>query len=218
MAIRPPKYTSQGFTLIEMIVVIGIVGIVMGFAVPSLLTLNKPLRDSSLQMKANLSLIRSKAISSSKSYRIKPKFTTRAEYDNGIPHNFVVEYASNCQALENNAAPVAIRWQEASQFNLDLVPLVGITDTATATFAAPVSATITNNLNWNICFDSRGIVNTPTQFVLKDFQGNNQSKIAVFSVGTLGIIDLYTYADPSASSYGLNTDINDGQVPPLPKF
>ncbi|WP_396135658.1 Tfp pilus assembly protein FimT/FimU, partial [Chamaesiphon sp. OTE_20_metabat_361] len=48
MVIRPPKYNSQGFTLAEMLITLVVAGIIAGFAVPSLLSLNKPLRDGTL--------------------------------------------------------------------------------------------------------------------------------------------------------------------------
>jgi prepilin-type N-terminal cleavage/methylation domain-containing protein len=159
VAIRPPKYTSQGFTLVEMIVVIVIAGIIMGFVAPSLLSLNKPLRDGSLQMKSHLSLIRSKAISSSQAYRVRPKYPTAAEYTGekyqATPHNFIVEYAANCQVTEygyglakDAASATSLRpynatyiggkpdgWMTASQFDLDLPDAIGIAATPAPTIA-----------------------------------------------------------------------------------
>jgi prepilin-type N-terminal cleavage/methylation domain-containing protein len=215
---QSPKYNAQGFTLVEMLVVVSIIGIIMGIAVPSLLALNKPLRDGSLQFKSQLNLIRSKAISSNQAYRIRPKFETRADYPGGIPRNFVVEYAANCDVTATGT--INNGWEMASQLDLDLPPQVGITDFPTAvTFGAPVSATIPNNdLNWNICFDNRGIVDTPRQFVIKDFQNTSKAKIAVISVGKLGLVDVYTYAQNSATSYADGTDLNDGQSSPQPVF
>jgi prepilin-type N-terminal cleavage/methylation domain-containing protein len=158
VAIRPPKHNSQGFTLIEMIVILGIVGIVAGFAVPSFLSLNKPLRDGVSQFKSQLNLIRAKAISSNQSYRIKPLYPTRAQYynaknnKNSIPRNFIVEYAANCQVSKygygvgkagttdpkrpvNAAYPTGTPdgWQFANQFDLDLPQEVGISDVSTVT-------------------------------------------------------------------------------------
>ncbi len=199
MAIRPPNYNSQGFTLIEMIATLVVAGIIAAFATPSLLSLNKPLRDGSLQFKSQLSLIRSKAISSSKSYRIRPKFDTLAGYPDGRARSFVVEYADNCKMSENSATPVATRWQMASQFDLDLPPNIGI-PTAATVLPAPIG-TATNSLNWTavgsrICFDSRGILeDTTTKIVLRDFQGFNKAKLTALELTKVGGVDIYTYTD-----------------------
>lgn len=203
MAIRPPKYSDLGFTLIEMLVTIAITGIIMGIATPSLMSLNKPLRDGSLQFKSQLSLIRSKAISSNKAYRLRPKFSTLtvANYPpNGIARNFVVEYAANCRVPENTAPP-APRWQMASEFDLDLPQNVGIPSNYTG--LPTVVTAPTNPLDWNsggtqsgkgICFDKRGIVHdTTTKITLKDFQGNNKAKLAVFEITKIGNIDITAY-------------------------
>ena len=218
MAIRSLKYNSQGFTLIEMLVVISIVGIVMGFAAPSLLALNKPLRDGTSQFKSALALLRMKAISGNQAYRLKPKYSTRAEYDGGIPHNFVVEYAQNCRVTTTGGTN---GWQAASQFDLDLPLNVGITDIASSTFGTPSgTVTIDNDLSWNICFDNRGIVDTTSkqQLVIKDFQGNNRAKIAAFNISLVGSVDIFTYADNATNNYPVNTDLTDGQNPPKPFF
>jgi prepilin-type N-terminal cleavage/methylation domain-containing protein len=197
VAMRPPKYNSQGFTLIEMLVTIVIAGIIMGFALPSFLSLSKPLRDGSLEFKAQLSLIRSKAIAGNQAYRIRPKFSTTASAyaDGSRARNFVVEYASNCTAPENTAT--VLSWQAASQLDLDLPANVGITDITSTVIPDPSIGTVSNNLNWNggkgICFDNRGIVATATKFILKDFRGDNRARIAVFEVGKVGNVDITTY-------------------------
>jgi prepilin-type N-terminal cleavage/methylation domain-containing protein len=199
VAIRPPKYNSQGFTLIEMIVTVMVAGILMALATPSLLSLNKPLRDGSLQFKSQLSLIRSKAISSSKAYRIRPKFTALTDYPDGRARNFVVEYADNCKMAENTTTPATLRWQMASQFDLDLPPNVGIPIASTA-LPAPIGTT-TNSLDWTtigsrICFDNRGILeDTSTKIVLRDFQAFNKAKLTALELTKVGGVDVYTYTD-----------------------
>ncbi len=203
MAIRPPKYNSQGFTLIEMIVTVMVAGIIMAFATPSLLSLNKPLRDGSLQFKSQLSLIRSKAISSGKAYRIRPKFDTLAGYPDGVARNFVVEYAGNCKMSENDVAPVATRWQRASQFDLDLPPNIGIPTDATT---LPTIGAVTTSLGWTgagvICFDNRGIrEDTTTQIAFRDFQGFNRAKIAALEITKVGNVDVNTYTESTPPTF-----------------
>jgi prepilin-type N-terminal cleavage/methylation domain-containing protein len=207
VAIRPPKSTSQGFTLVEMLVTLLVAGIIMGFAVPSLLSLNKPLRDGTLQFKSQLSLIRSKAISSSRAYRIKPKFATAAETiaahsDNRsypqAPNNFIVEYAANCQVT---AIGGTSGWQAASQLDLDLPVDVGITDIPSTTISNPSSVgNVTNSLTWNICFDSRGIAQNSTNLIIKDFRGDNSAKIALINISKVGSADIYTYSSNTSSN------------------
>ncbi len=188
MAIRPPKYNSQGFTLVEMLVVLIVAGIIMGIATPSLLSLNKPLRDGSLQMRSHLSLIRSKAISSHKAYRIRPKYPTTAEYKGekyqGTPHNFIVEYASNCQVT---AVGGTNGWAAASQLDLDLPDAIGILPSTSTLPTDPDP-----NLNWNVCFDNRGLAYQSVSFTLKDFQGNNRATSALIEVNAIGQIEVTT--------------------------
>lgn len=203
MTIRPPKYNSQGFTLIEMIVTVMVAGILMAIATPSLLSLNKPLRDGSLQFKSQLSLIRSKAISSSKSYRIRPKFTDINDYPDRVARNFVVEYADNCKMPENIVTPVTARWQMASQFDLDLPPNIGIPTAATT---LPTIGSVTTSLNWTgagiICFDNRGIrEDTSTIIALKDFQGFNKARVAALEITKVGNVDVNTYTESTPSTF-----------------
>jgi prepilin-type N-terminal cleavage/methylation domain-containing protein len=234
VAIRPPKHNSQGYTLLEMLTVVGIMSIIVGFSVPSLLAFNKPLRDGTSQFKSHLSLIRSKAISSNQAYRIRPKFPQTSQYTGqkyqNTPHNFIVEYAANCQVttygtgLPSDSADPRYNatyptgtpdgWQQASQFDLDLPETVGVSDTpvteqspdansnpvtisptsTTLTIRPasdpvnPTSVTIEPYLNWNICYDNRGIVHRPVNLTIKDFQANNQavtSSIRIQKVGGL---------------------------------
>jgi prepilin-type N-terminal cleavage/methylation domain-containing protein len=202
VAIRPPKYNSQGFTLIEMIATVMVAGILMAIATPSLLSLNKPLRDGSLQFKSQLSLIRSKAISSSKAYRIRPKFIDINDYPGEIKiaRNFVVEYAGNCKVT---ALGGANGWQMASQFDLDLPPNIGIIKD-NITLPAPIGA-VTNLLDWTgagiICFDNRGILEGTSNKIitLKDFQGFNKARIAALEITKVGSTDIYTYTEALTS-------------------
>jgi prepilin-type N-terminal cleavage/methylation domain-containing protein len=193
VAIRPPKSNSQGFTLIEMIATVMVAGILMTIAAPSFLSLNKPLRDGSQQFKSQLSLIRSKAISSGKAYRIRPKFLTEAEYPDGRARNFVVEYAGNCKMPENDVAPAATRWQMASQFDLDLPPNIGIPVDESG-LPAPDANYLEWTTNKSICFDNRGILEyDTTQIVLKDFQGFSKARLAYLELTKVGGVEIKTY-------------------------
>jgi prepilin-type N-terminal cleavage/methylation domain-containing protein len=216
VTIRPPKYNSQGYTLVEILVVLIIAGIMAGITVPSLLSLNKPLRDGSLQFKSQLSLIRSKAISSNKAYRLKPKYPTAAEYTGQTyqqtPHNFVVEYAANCRVT---AVGGTNGWAAASQLDLDLPEAIGVATNSPDPIPAsllPVvrvgGTTPLTSLSWEICFDNRGISDQTALVTLKDFQGNNKAKYALVNVIGVGSVDIDT-KDKDGVAIPLNGDNPD---------
>lgn len=223
MTIRPSKHSVRGFTLIEMIVVIAIVGIMMGLAAPSLLSLNKPLRDGTLLFKSQLNLIRSKAIASSKAYRIRPKYPTLAQYKGqsyqGTAHNFIVEYAANCQVntygpglpvdATNTTYPNGTPdgWKAASQFDLDLPDAVGVVaaqingaavSAGSQNFPLATSPSTASNIsfeapvNWSICYDNRGIAYQAVTLTLQDYQANNRATSALIQVGAIGGLDIVT--------------------------
>jgi prepilin-type N-terminal cleavage/methylation domain-containing protein len=223
VAIRPPKYNSQGFTLIEMIVTVSLAGIIMAFALPSLMTLDKPLRSGTFQFKNQLSLIRSKAISGSRAYRIRPKYPTSAQYRGekyqGTAYQFVVEYAANCQVntfgpglpasgLNPNGTPNG--WQAVSSLDLNLPESIGVATNPAPTIAIrPFGATqnfdladgsadtnggtIDTHLNWSICYDNRGIASQPVALTLEDSRADNRSTSARIRVGVIGGVDIDTF-------------------------
>ncbi len=207
MTIRSPKHHDRGFTLVEMLVVIAIVGILMGLAVPSLLALNKPLREGTLQFKAQLNLIRSKAIASGQAYRLRPKYPTSAEYSGQGPNSFIVEYAANCRISTYGPSASTVLpdgWQRASQLDLDLPSTVGVSGTATVTNDIPSTPTPNANLNWSICYDNRGIASQPVNFTLKDFQGNNRAKMATISVQAIGAVAITAKDSAGTATHSVN--------------
>ncbi len=248
MAIRPPKYNSQGYTLLEMLAVILLAGIVMGFAAPSLLSLNKPLRDGTIQFKSHLNLIRSKAIATGLAYRIRPKYPTLAQYTGEkyqqTPHNFIVEYAPYCQinkdgyglassaALATSQRPYNITyptgkadgWMAASELDLDLPETIGVasnplptvngTTTTSgnrvfdrANLTGSTTVAFDASLNWEICYDNRGVALQPVELTLQDFQGNNKATSALIQVGIVGALDIST-KDRNATTIPLDDQGN----------
>jgi type II secretory pathway pseudopilin PulG len=214
VASRSPHYSSQGYTLIEMIAILALAGIIAGFAVPSLLSLNKPLRDGATQFKTQLSLMRSKAISSNQAYRLRPNPDPNPDGT----REFIAEYAANCRVT---AVGSPNGWERASQFDLDLPKNINLTDIASTTIADPsiTPTAVSNSLGNGICFNNRGLVdttagnNTVRRLILKDFRGDNRGKIALIDVSVLGSTDIYTYdSNTSASPTRIPPDSNGNPV------
>jgi ribosomal protein S13 len=154
-------------------------------ASPSLLSLNKPLRDGSLQFQSHLNLVRSKAISSNRAYRLKPKYPTAAQYRGEnyqeTPHNFIVESARNCE--------VSTAWQPAPQLDLDLPETIGVSDSP---YFPRVNGTSVTRLDWSICYDNRGVAFQPVAVTLEDVQGNNKAKYALVDITGVGSVEIRT--------------------------
>lgn len=212
MASRSLHYSSQGYTLIEMIATLVLAGIIAGFAVPSLLSLNKPLRDGAVQFKAQLSLMRSKAISSNQAYRIRPNPDPNPDGT----REFIAEYAANCRVT---AVGGTNGWQRASQFDLDLPQNINLTDISSTTIADPAIGAVSNTLGNGVCFNNRGLVdttagnNTVRRLILKDFRGENRGKIALIDVSVLGSTDIYTYdSNTSTTPTRIPADSNGNPV------
>ena len=196
MAIRSPKHNSDGFTMIEMIAVLVIVSVVAGFTLPSFISLNKPLKDGTSLFKSQLTLIRSKAIASGQAYRLTPMYSDRTnpgylikdQNNINIPDKFVVQYAATCRSTTG--------WQRASQFDLELPNSIGITDNASTSGLSSDSGaipTVSNDLDWRICFDNRGTIGETATVIIKDFKSNNRAKTALFMTTQIGGIDVFTY-------------------------
>ena len=164
--------------MIEMVAVLAIISITAGFAIPSFISYNKPLREGVSSFRGQISLVRSKAIASNRSYRIRP-FSS---------NTFIVESAANCRVVDAN-------WTRATQFDMELPKNVSITNIATTTLKVPGSGDVTFNKTtpWNICFDSRGIAPSGTSVIIKDFKGDSRAKIALFNITPVGGIDVITY-------------------------
>lgn len=89
---------NQAFTLIEVLVVLGIAGIILAIGAINLRRLNDPLQNGASQLVGFFKQARSKAMATTSAYRI------RAE----SPFRLVAEYAANCNAAAWTADPKLI--------------------------------------------------------------------------------------------------------------
>jgi prepilin-type N-terminal cleavage/methylation domain-containing protein len=194
------KSTTEGFTLIEILVTIAIAGILLSLGSVSLISMRKPLKLAVKAFESQVRLVRTQALSSGRAYRIRPRYLTTAEYSAGFANRFIVEHASNCSSTS---------WAVASQLDLDLED-VGVVDSSTILLAGSTIPN-TNAIDWNLCFDNRGFVSNPVKIYLKDYRANNQARHSVFSFSKVGGI---TYANYAVDGHL----VVDTQTPPRPSF
>jgi prepilin-type N-terminal cleavage/methylation domain-containing protein len=217
VATRPSNHppSDDGFNVVELLVGLAIVGILTAIAIPSLSSFYKPLSIAVSSTTSQLTLIRSKAMASSRAYRIRPRFTTAAEYVNSKPNQFIVEYNKNggsCNTEESTTtAGVTIwNWAPASQLDFQLSDKVVLDN-----YVVLGGATQSNYLDWDagttldprkgFCFDSRGmprtfggIISTIT-FRIKDELGNNVAKSANISINGTGGVSYTTYSSSNGT-------------------
>lgn len=163
--------SSQGFTLIEIITILAIIGILSAIAAPSLLFANKPLQNATNILVGHFKQIRAKAMVTTSAYRLKSVSTTRLE----------AEYAINCSATSS-------AWVNDPQFTLDFqdeeLKLRGI-QLVTPTAIDGVARS--SPTGWSICYNSQGIANTNLIITLKNNQSDERKTLEVFPGGSVEI-------------------------------
>ena len=137
-----PVRLQQGFTLIELLIVIAIIGIMAGLAVVGLRGLRNDLGNSTSELEGQVKLIRSKAMTTTRAYRLVTAADGRIE----------AEWSERCSDTNG--------WQKDGTVWMELSERVSLTDTQN----------VTNNVL--ICFTSRGLASTNPILTLQDGKGD----------------------------------------------
>jgi prepilin-type N-terminal cleavage/methylation domain-containing protein len=160
---------NSGFTLVEVLVVVMLLGIMAAFAMPSVLSANKNWENASKQIAGNFKLARAKAVSKTSVYKVKAISVTE----------FEVKSASSCDTPDPT---VGSTWQPDFTFD---VKMPKDTQLILPTYVDGTSKT--NLLDWDICFDTKGAANKAIQITLQDTVTKNKQTVKVFTGGKVKI-------------------------------
>jgi prepilin-type N-terminal cleavage/methylation domain-containing protein len=136
---------GRGFTLIEVIVVLAVLGIVGAIVALNLRGFSHPLQDGATQLSGILKQSRAKAMATTSAYRVAPETA-------GSNH-LIALTAPAC-----NSASSA--WTLDAELNADI--------------PTGVALSVTKG-SWPTCFDSRGFSATNQEFSLSDGKGGSLS-------------------------------------------
>jgi prepilin-type N-terminal cleavage/methylation domain-containing protein len=119
------RSSDAGFTAIELLAGLVIIGILLAIAIPNIASMYKPLSTAVSSTTSQLTLIRSKAMASSRAYRIRPKSDDVDRipapniytYANKKPNELIVEYNKGGGTCNQNDPR---EWGAAPQFDFKL--------------------------------------------------------------------------------------------------
>jgi type II secretion system protein H len=143
LPVKPYKARSQqGFSLIELLIVMMIIGIIAGLAVVGLRGLRNDLGNSASQLEAQVKLARARAMTTTRAYRLVQVSDKRIE----------AEWSFRCS--DDNG------WTNDARIWFELPTRVEISETQK----------VQDNII--ICFTSRGIATTNPVLTLQDNKGD----------------------------------------------
>jgi type II secretion system protein H len=142
LATFSPARLQQGFTLIELLIVIAIIGIMAGLAVMGLRGLRNDLDFNATELEGQVKLIRSKAMTTTRAYRLVTAAGGRIE----------AEWSERCSDTTG--------WQKDNAIWMELSERVSLANTQNV------------NNNVIICFTSRGLASTNPILTLQNTEGD----------------------------------------------
>lgn len=185
---RKKKHSYQGFTLLELLIILALVGIMVAIAAPNISFGVNPLVDVTNRVAGNFKLVRAKAMSQTSAYRISPNSATDFS-------TLKVEKAKSC--YETNAT----NWTQDPSFTQEDLSLNEVADVKGISkntviqikSATANGTTVTPATNWTLCYNSQGVssVSYNSQgvssvnllLILRNTKTNQEKKIEIFAGG-----------------------------------
>lgn len=176
--------SNTGFTLVELLVIIALIGIMAAFSAPYITFGVNPLKDTTNRLASNFKLMRVKAMSQTSAYLIKQdtsntliiqrnnkscSTSTGWDADNGFDsEDLTLTEAKDIQGLAKSAVIEIIA---ADENGSPVKPLI-------KTGSDP---------GWSLCFNSRGLANKNLKLIIKDIKTTKTKEIEIFPGGGVQI-------------------------------
>lgn len=175
------RKSYEGFTLLEILVVLLLAGIMAAMSAPYISFGINPLPDTTNRLAGNIKLMRAKAMAETSAYRMRQISETQLIVERGrtcfdstwivdpsfTPEDISLAEAEDIQGMAKNA----------------VIRIVGAeVNRLTVTTLNP-----SGQLNWELCFNSRGMAGKNVRVNLKNIKTNDTKQIEVFGGGGVQI-------------------------------
>ncbi|PNY81168.1 GspH/FimT family pseudopilin [Deinococcus koreensis] len=154
---RRGGWSTRAFTLLELLAVLGILGILLGVAALNLRGFQRPALSDARALASAVKAARSTAIASTGAVQVRLDYAAR---------RFSARKAGSCAATTWTELPASTA--------VELNPRVVL--------VSPVAPTV-----WQVCFDSRGVADSARQVQLRDDTGTAVYTLAVFLGGAVQV-------------------------------
>lgn len=165
-----PTDTQSGFSVLELMVTLGFVGILSAIAIPRISFATRPLGDSTNRLSSTFKMVRAKAMSQTAAFRVRPTSAS----------SFRIERARTC----NTTNPTD--WQADGTFSVNDSRLDQNINFINAT---ENGLTRSPSNGWSVCFSGRGMANTNLILTLQNQTDSKQKRIEVFPGGAVQTYD-----------------------------